>query len=313
MPNLYLRELLESGFCGGYIPHAPALRIGRVHVALDNAIHDYNGKLEQLGSESHQTSLCGYHNIPYEHQKYFRECLTGISERFPACSISEQTHTMPNGTIITFMKFLDLANKVYIEPSYRFVSKEYHVPMYGIMCAYFCEATGIGVSVKTISALADFTCESQYPVIAAQLNDFLHSATTVDMRIPGPQCQSCELSVCTFKVDLMTLVYAWMKQKQKYDDYKNQLHEFLVMNGPTKIGAHLIYLKETIRRSLKKGAGPELKAALIDRLTVSQVDGCYKPDAQAIFRLIEKHQIPVATENLFEKSSSHSIDSGLSL
>lgn len=309
MPNVHLRELLEAGFCGGYLAQDQQLRIGTVHTALDTCIREHMDELELLGSENRQTSLANKFVIPYAHQKYFKDCLTGISERFPACVAEE----LVSESGVAFTVFHDKDTLTYIEPAYGFVSKEYHVPMYAIICAYFTQKAGTSVNIRTISAMSDFSAVEKYPILQQPIKDLLDSATKVDMRIPGPQCQSCKLTACNFNVDLHTLVYAWMKQKQKFDDYKNQLREFLVMNGPTKTGAHLVYLKESVRRELKKGKAAELKGILSERLTVAEVDDCYKPDIQAIMKLIDKGKLPATVASLFSQSSSHSIDTGLSV
>lgn len=267
------------------------------------------GELELLGSDSRQVSLANKFVIPYAHQKYFKDCLTGIAERFPTCSAEE----LVSESGVAFTVFHEKDTLTYVEPAYGFISKEYHVPLFGILCAYFTQPGGTSVNIRSISAMSNFSTVEKYPILGQPLKELLDSAMKVDMRIPGPQCQSCKLTACSFNVDLHTLVYAWMKQKQKFDDYKNQLRQFLIMNGPTKSGAHLVYLKESVRRELKNGKAAELKAALGEKLTLAEVDGCYKPDISEIMKLIANGKLPAYIGSLFSQSSSHSIDMGLSV
>lgn len=310
-----LRELIASGFCGKKIETAPQ-SIGHLHRIVDEVIFERATHLGELGDENTQIAYANQYTIKYEDHVVFRNFLSGVAEKKEAFSLDIQMERkvvdIGGGVDVRFIKFFDKLNGAYVEPAYQFYLPSYYIPFYGIMAAYLCGSTGLGVRVRVISAMGDFDHVESYPVIETQIKELLASVTEKKV-LAGQQCQACPITGCTFNVEFQNLVMGWLKIEQKRDEIMDRVKEFLIMNGPTKVGTHLVYLKDNPRRTLKKGCDDELFGILSQKLSATEIDAYYKPDAAAILKLVDQGKLPEAVKDLFKTTYHRSIETGLSL
>lgn len=303
---LNLRELIAMGFCGRGLS-GPTSSQGAMHAILDSVIADFIGKLNELESYGTQTGVCNTYSIQYKDHVTFRKMLSGIASR--AKDLAGVTCSKMTSANARFTLFRANNGNV-IEPLYEWASTQYRVPIYGIASAYLG-----GVSnpkIRSISMLGDFDVTSEFEETGGF--EFLLSGSADALKtVPGGQCLSCPKKDCKFVGDFDTTVFEWMKAQQKMEELEALVKEHLVMRGPTKVGSHLVYMKESRRRSFDANRRDELMEILNGRLTPMQIQDCLKPDATAILSHVKAGKIPAIAEDMFNVTTSYHIDTKLSL
>jgi hypothetical protein len=310
-PVLKLREMIAMGFCGRGLAGigGGACGSGRLHAALDSVIVKQAGSLQDLESYGRQTAICNDLAISWEDQVVFRKMLTGIAGR--AEELASVKGIYMDWNDISYMFFQDDKDGTIIEPLYEWATTQYHVPMYGILCAYFQDVKN--PKIRSISMLGDFDVTSEYGHGAGGIKEMLEDATNQSKEVPGGQCLSCPKKDCSFSKQFDTTVFDWMKAKQKMEELEALVRDHLVMNGPTKVGSHLAYMKENHRRNFDPKRRDELMGILNDRLTPTQIQECMKFDATELLKLVRQGKVPAVVGDMFKAATSYSIDTKVSL
>lgn len=313
MSTILLREIIEAGFCGMYLPKQAAPTMGQIQYNLDMIIAD-----QKLGMDPIQ--LANHINLRYEDQIYFQKCLLGIKaqsgtfhpedvKRFPF----KITYDAPVGVLeIRGMVFKD--GDAFIEPCYNFYLPDKFVPLHSVIAAYLMGYRGT-LRVDVVSALGDSgdALILEVPILENQIRGYL-AAIAAKMLAPGGACMNCIREDCTFDSEFEKKVFGWMKAKERVENLDAQIREHLTYRGPTKCGSHLVYMKETARRSFDSSKS---MTKFIDELKAEKPvnwQDFLKPDSAEIAKAIKKNHLPKRfLGDYFKLSSSFSIDTTLSL
>lgn len=306
MPNIFLREIIEAGFCGQYAPSAKAPTMGLLHYALDKII----ARQIPMGDF---IQLCSQNNVQFEDQPFFVKCLEGIHAKpgyFNKTDIEVEERSVLSGDKdVKYIVFRDKDTDRFIEPVYHFYSPETYVPIYSIMCAYLMGIEG-PIKVDCISMIGDASHCKEYGTNQGQCHDLL-TAYQSGCLSPGRQCLSC-MAACNLKDNFESMVYTWMKAKQEVDAAEKVLREHLIYKGPSKCGAHLVYMKESVRRTFT----PKLINSWLGEL-MTAVPALWqdyvKPDTAEIMRAIASGKLDKKFAKDFKESRSFSIDTTFSL
>ena len=315
MPNILLRDLLEGGFCNGYDPSQINPTPGRLRFALD--VIARIGVFTNFNMEGPKVELCNHNNVPYGMQPFFHRCLDGLfnnSAYFNPKDL-DSVHTSVKldylDDPIEFSVVIGKATKTFIEPVYDYVSMQSFMPMHSIIAAYLMGISG-EIDVDCVSVTSGLFMTKKWPIIKSEIEWLLSGTAATTMRRPGGACMSCDRKECTFKAAFDAKVYDWMKAKHALEEIEAQIREHITYNGPTKVGAHLVYLKENKRRDLDFSKRFEWLELLKQSRPHDWMD-FLKPDSGEIFRLAAKGKISKDLLEAFKESRYYTLDTTLTL
>jgi hypothetical protein len=314
---VYLRKLLEAGFCGTFFSkHEEDKSRGHSHLSLDKII--LRGGLTHFTLESAIVQAGNEYCIPYEEKQYFDKCLLGLNEKraiFESGSleIAEVDSAVPGveDVKIRHVVIRDKNTGVYVEPFYGFYSKSDFVPYFSLMGAYLSGHSG-QISIRVVSVFGDMDQTETYASRAETLRDLLCGALEGHIKRPGWPCLACKVSGCQFSDPFEEMVHSWLKQKQALEQAEEKIREHLTMQGPTKCGVHTVHLKEHKRRFFNDAKFPEF-LNLIMSLHPKDYMKYLTPDGSEIFKGVAKGELPLEAAKLFKQSHYYTVEGNLSL
>lgn len=310
MSTFFLRSLVHQGFCGQYQDVHADRGLGYVQAALDRIID--REMLSELDDESLRTQLALRYEIPYEHRITFDRCLRGLIERrheFEGDEIKarEVEHHLP-GDSVQYVKILR-GSALTVEPMYTFYPLDAYLPMHALAIAHL-EGRD-SVHVRSVSVVGDTVIEQTYPVHHEKISELIQRALTSQLS-PGPQCASCRKTDCPSAADFERLVLEWMKAKQTFEESQERVRQHLIAHGPTKCGAHIIYLTEHLRRFYKDKDVLRIYGRLVEQAPKDYVK-YLNPDSAEIARAVGKGELPKDFMDFFTTSRYYTIESNVSL
>ncbi len=317
MRIVYLRKLLEAGFCGAFFhKHEEEKGRGHSHLSLDKII--LRGDLASYTTESAIVQAGNEYCIPYEEKQYFDKCLFGLQAKRAifesgTLEIAERDSTIlgVDDVVIRHVVMRDKASGAYIEPFYGFYSKSDFVPYFSLMGAYLSGYSG-QITVRSVSVFGDMDQTETYACRAETLRELLGESLDRQIKKPGWPCLACKVSGCQFSEPFEEMVHGWLKQKQALDQAEEKIREHLTMQGPTKCGAHTVHLKEHKRRFFNDAKFPEF-LNLVMSLRPKDYMKYLTPDGSEIFKAVEKGELPPEAAKLFKQSHYYTIEGNLSL
>lgn len=314
MRTVYLRHILEAGFCGRNVDSYPGRGRGHTHVALDRLI--LNGKLETYALEDRVVQAGNAYDIPYEEREYFGKCLAALnakSSAFTGGGLVAEEHDStfdgcPEETVIRHITIR--SGDIYVEPFYGFYAPTHFTPFFAL-CSAFLSGQSDSVRIKTVSLFGDMANDETYPIRPAILRRLLTEALDHSNTKPGWPCMSCPKKDCNFNEEFHAMVHEWLKAKQRLEESERKLKDHLTMHGPTQSGAHLIHMKAHRRRFFNDAQFGALYAKLVE-LDPKGYMRFFTPDAAEIFKAIEKGDLPQELKNFFKQSQYYTIEGSLS-
>lgn len=317
--SILLRDLIEAGFCGAYAPKNLNATRGRLRFALD--LIAGAGNFAGFDDEDVRVQICNQKLVPYPDQPFMHRCLEGLlnNESYfnPIDHECTTTTRVIPGTIhhVEFSFIQDRTMKAFIEPVYDFVAMQDYIPMHSLLCAYLMGLEGT-IQVDCISTMAGPFSTKTWGIDKAALQAVLDVWVSTSIasvnRSSSSACIQCDRHGCGFKSDFETKVYAWMKAKQALEALEEEVRHHVTYNGPTKVGAHLVYLKENKRRSLD----PVMRAAWLELLKSKRPHDWLDlmvPDGAQIFRLAERNKLSKELLQAFKESRYYTLDTTLTL
>jgi hypothetical protein len=307
VPTIFLRELLERGFCGHYSPAAKPPTTGHLHWALDKIIQF----AAVAGTTKDPIQLSNQYGVRFGDQQFFMSRIEGIMKKlgyFHTTDVEILSRTIHISHVdeIEFLQFRDKSTGSFIEPVYHFYNPDYHVPMYSLMVAYLMDMNG-PLTVDCVSMIGESVSTKTWDINRTQCKELLDGRLSGKL-VPGRQCAECS-SVCLMKTDFESLVYSWKKAQQEAEVAEQKIRDHLTYKGPTKCGAHLVYMKESRRRTLTDKASSELVHKLLSHGSSKYL----KPDAAEIAKDVASGKLDSEYLKPFKESSSFSIDTTFSL
>lgn len=325
MSTVFLRELLESGFCGKHREAVGKNGLGTIHAALDSIIatHGVAGipTLDALMDESQRVQLGNKYKIPYESKPHFDRCLQGIYDNrkwfTPAghWGLSYETAEAPGppGVAIRYMKMRHMVDPEIIEPVYSFYFPENYIPLHSLLIAFLEGWKAEQITVKLVSVCAEGeVVVGGYHMLRPQLQDLLEKSLNAHETMMGPACSNCPITDCLGHDEFEKLTMAWFKAKQTEEELRAKIREHLVWHGPTKVGAHLVFMKEHARRTLPRKHF-QMFLDLVKAASPSDYTAYLSSYNTAVFDAVAKGKLPAQVTACFTQSKSHSIETGLSL
>jgi hypothetical protein len=312
-----LRDILESGFCGGYTPKTPR-NLAKTRYSLDAIAA--SGKFDGFDQESVRIQLTNQHFVPYEDQPFFHKNLEGLLNNSGYFNTTDHEFTVESRRMdgtevdIVFVVIWDRNTKGIIEPLYDFVSFQNYLPMHSLVAAYLMGLEKVSVDVISLMAgpVDTKTWAVDKPAINKLLVEWFHSTTDSGYRKSGSACMSCTRSGCTWKSDFDQRVYDWMKAQQLVAGLEAQIKEHVTYNGPTKVGAHMVYMKESRRRT----ADPTKRGLFLELLKEHRPNdwvAFMNPDIAAVTKLAEGGKVPMEIMDAFKESRFYTLDTKLTL
>jgi hypothetical protein len=313
-----LRDILESGFCGSYSIAGGGQTRGRVRFKLD--LVAASNMFLGCDQEWQRVQVCNSNVISYEDQPFFHKCLEGLLSNGSYFNPTdhEWVHdsvSVPSGDEVQFIASRDKSTGTFIEPVYDYVSMQDYIPMHSIICAYLMGIAG-PISVDCISVMSGPFSSKVWAIdraaIEALLASWFTSKVKSEARKPSGACASCSQSACVFQSPFEHLTYDWMKAKQTIDAIEAKIREHITYNGPTKVGAHLVYMKESKRRSLNPAQRDQFLELLKKERPNDWLD-FMNPDAAEIAKLVAKKKLPQELLAAFKESRYYTLDTTLTL
>lgn len=317
MPNILLRDILESGFCGGYTPKMPR-NLAKTRYALDAIAAA--GKFDGFDQESVRIQLANQNFVPYEDQPFFHKNLEGLlnnSAYFNATDhefIHDSIRLEGADADIAFYVIRDKSTGSFVEPVYDFVTFQNYLPMHSLIAAYLMGLEK--VEVGAISLMAGHVDSKLWavdrPAISKLLDEWRHSTGMPEYRKASGACTTCTLVSCTWKSDFDKKVYDWMKAQQLVAELEAQIKEHVTYNGPTKVGAHMVYMKENKRRTMD----PTKRDQFLELLKEHRPNdwaAFMNADIAAVAKLAESGKAPKEIMDAFKESRFYTLDTKLTL
>ncbi len=307
MSEFLLREITGSGFCGMYTPQARSR--ARLHYKLDCILR---AAFEQrtfvaLEMETGRIQLCNQFQIGFEDQPFAHAAMAGMARRAAEfgsdITVSELVVGMEKPT--KFITFRNTQTGAYVEPYYGSFLSDDTSPVYSISLAYLQEDVG-AIKVDMIPVLSDGEVSRKYwSVSRAEVHDLLTKWNSMQ-KVPGPQCLSCDTLNCTFKDGFEKHFQNYLKQKQAADQAAEEIRQHLIYRGPSEVGYHTAYMKETVRRT----AIDEKLEAWLDSLMAETTDwrDYIKPDSIAIAKAIKEKKLDKKFGEIFKEAKYYTIE-----
>jgi hypothetical protein len=319
VPNILLRDILEGGFCGSYEPKNPVVKNpGKIHYALDQIAAI--GSFGQFDQEGARIQAANQNHVAYQDQPFFHKCLEGFLNNSAYFNVIDHEWIQDSIAIpwtdwtVQFIVIRDRSCGAIIEPVYNFVSFPAFVPMHSLIAAYLMGLKE--VQIDPISLMSGGLDPKKWAVDAEAIQELLagwvKSGSTPEERKPGAGCMACARAGCSWKTGFETQVYEWMKAKQKLDEIESGLKEHITYNGPTKVGAHMVYMKENKRRALDPQKRDEFMKLLQEKRP-NDWAALMHPDAAEIFKLAAKGHLPKELLAAFKESRYYTLDTTLTL
>jgi hypothetical protein len=308
--------MIEAGFCGGY-----AAKGGKTRGHLRYILDEIAAGCWFLGCEyeAQRIQLCNQKVVSYEDQPFFHRCLEGLNNNgayFHKADhefVHDSVYSPQAGAEISFYAIRDKNVGAFIEPVYDYVAMESYVPMHSLIAAYLMGLTG-EIQVDCISVMSGPFSTKRWPIVTSEIESLLAGwrMSATGTRRPSGACASCTQSTCTFQSDFDHLTYDWMKAKANVSDIEAKIRQHITYNGPTKVGAHLVYMKENKRRSLD----PEKRDAFLELLKKERPQDWVdflNPDAAELFKLAAQGKITKELLRAFKESRYYTLDTTLTL
>lgn len=309
MSTVLLRHILSSGFCGAYTP-SRAADAGSIHHALDSAIA--SGDLDKFVIDTVRIQECGKNKIPYPEHAYFTACLLGISERgerFKNVKAELKTVEFMGRNISFFLLTED--DSTIVEPLYEFYHQQNWCPVYSICAARIMGYDLEPIRVRGVSVLSDFEVSGKFPIIREHVDGFIESYLNGTKR-PGSPCLSCNTAGCSFQNPFEQQMLGYMKLRQSLQDAEDKIRQHLIWHGPTQCGAHLVYMRETLRRFFKDKRYQEFLGILMHH-NPKDYTRFLSPDGKDVAEAVGKGLLPQSLMNFFSVSRSHKIETSVNL
>lgn len=308
MSTVLLRHMLSSGFCGGYTSSGNA-DVGSIHHALDTIIA--SGSLGQYVQDTIRIQACGKHKVPYSEQVYFTSCLENLSDRKDRFStVKGELKTVEfEGRQITFTLFFE--GDAMVEPLYSFYNPQHFIPMYSL-CAARLMGFDLGpVPIRAVSILSDYELPVKFEVLKDRIDPLLRGYLSGVKRVGSP-CLSCDIGDCSFKDPFEQKALEMFKLKQALQEAEDKIKEHLTWHGPTQCGAHLIYMKENVRRFFKDKRYQEFLSRIMqhDEKGFTQY---LTPDAKDVFEAIQAGRLPKELAGFFTESRYHKMETSINM
>lgn len=317
MPNILLRDILEAGFCGSYGVSNPR-NIGKTHYALDQIAA--SGQFDQFDQEGARIQLANQNFVPYVDQPFFHKCLEGLLNNGAYFNTADHEFIQDSINLqgtdwnITFIVIRDKSCGAIIEPVYNFVSFQNYIPMHSLCAAYLMGLKE--VQIDPISLMSGSLDPKKWAIDGPAINHLLvgwfKSTLVTEERKAGPGCMSCIRTDCSWSTSFETRTYEWMKAKQKLAEIEGALKDHITFNGPTKVGAHMVYMKENKRRALDPQKRDKFMKLLQEKRPNDWADLMH-PDAAEIFKLAGKGLLPKEVLEAFKESRYYTLETTLTL
>ncbi len=308
MSTVLLRRILSAGFCGGYTP-TREIDIGSIHHALDCIIAD--GDFEKYSQQTYKVQACGQKKIPYSEHGYFLSALDGIFQRKDRlATVKSTTHEVDYlGSKIVFTLFRE--GDVFVDPMYEFYYPQHLIPLYTIVAAFLAGVEEKAIKVRSVSMMTDFEEPGEFAILREDIDELLNSHLKGHIRAGSP-CTSCSMTGCKFPNPFEQAAVTYFKAKQAFKEAEEVVKKHLIYHGPTKAGAHLVYMKENRRRFFKDKDW----TVFLEALMKADPKGYLKylsPDAKDIAEAVKRGTLPAAMLKFFSTSRYHTIETSVSM
>jgi hypothetical protein len=308
-----LRRLIETGFCGKSLSqYDPSSGLADIHHALDSVI--VKEDLQKLQDPSFQSYLAGQHKIRFAEMPYFVKCLQNIYEKrglFQGGYHCAAEGKFPWSSENKIVFSLITKDGVILEPVYLYETPQYYVPIYALF-ARFLSNPESDAKIRSVSLLGDFCKTYEYPPGSTELAALVLKGIDPSALSPGARCLKCPVTGCAFANPFEQAVLEWMQAKQRLEDLEEKVKGHLTYHGPTKVGAHLVYLKKHTRRTFIEKHWPKFFEAIVHHAPKDYTK-YLNPSPAEVFKAAEAGTLPLDILDYFRQSQFFEIDTSLTL